>query len=113
MRRPVKASELGIENLKKALAPILELGIAVGESLEDGKWGIDDISNFFAPLSSLVPAVSSISDAKLEYKDLDEYEREDLEKWAIDKFNIPQKDIERRVEAAFVAVINLLVVAGL
>lgn len=102
------SQKFGIENIKN----VLKLGIGLGEgvalSLEDGKFTTGDITNFLPATLSIPAAVGSFGKLKDELKDLDETERTELVEWVKDEFDIPQDQVEEKIEKGLELAIGLL-----
>lgn len=96
----------GIENVKKCLAVFLEGGNIAGEivsrSGEEVKW----YEKFLVPFVKMgdeLMALFSV-DYKLvlpEFGEIDAEEKAELLAWAQEKFDIPQDNVEEKVEQAF------------
>jgi len=91
----------GIENIKKLIKGICAFGNAGGSILEDGKVSISDIG----ALKYLVGAKDLLDvDVKAlleEFKDLDEQEKVVILSEIEAEFDIPQDEVEAKVEDAF------------
>ncbi len=96
----------------KQLGDILDLGIslgnAFGESMEDGVLSYSDAFNFATPLMKIAPAIDGGLDGLQEAWDADEADRELLKAYFKEKFDLPQDDIEQRIEEALVFVFSLI-----
>lgn len=97
----------GIESLKKLLSLGLELGNAVGVSLEDGKLSFDDLSNFMGVLGKVGPAVEGFANVQKEIKDLTVEEIRELNRYVTDNFDIPQDELEGRIEQGMTLAVAL------
>jgi len=101
----------GIKETKQLLGFILSLSNAIGSSLEDGKFSAKDLLNFFDSMRMAADALEGIGDVGGELSDLDEKEQQELLNYAVNKFDIPQKTVERYVELGLkggLAIVSLI-----
>lgn len=90
--------KLGMTETKELVSFILSLGNGIGASLEDGKIGVSDVSNFFGAMTLAGPALSGVNAIPGELSDMDDAEKEDLLAFVNEKFDIPQDNIEASIE---------------
>jgi len=90
----------GIKETKEVLAFILSLGNALGVSMDDGKIDLGDVVNFFDVLKTAPAALTGLDSLVGEISDLDKKEKDELVSFARNKFQIPQKDVEKFLEGA-------------
>ena len=98
----------GIVETKEALDLILTLGNAIGMSLEDGKLGLADLTNFLGVIYLVGPAIGNYKLIAGEIMDLDDAEKVDLYAFVQNKFDIPQDELELKIEIGLKCVIHLL-----
>jgi len=100
--------KLSHEELKKAVLGSIGVGNVLGEVLSDGKVNLADLASAPA-LATAITSLSSV-DYKLAFeqlKDLDKAELDDIHAAVVEKFNIPQDELEGKIELALGAVIEL------
>jgi hypothetical protein len=95
------AGQFGIDNLIKVLDFAIELGNVTGKGLEDGKINLSDIP-LIVTLFDDFGSLSSVNwtDLPKEIKELDAEERTMIEANLIEKFDIPQDELEAKIEQA-------------
>lgn len=93
--------KLGTKETKELLGFILKVANAFGQSLEDGKVTIGDVSNFVDPILCIGDAFANASEIPSELCDLDDEERADLLAYAKETLLIPETCIEEIIESSF------------
>ncbi len=96
-----------ISATKEMIGFILNIGNALGSSLEDGKITVGDLPSFISPLLNAGSAFAHASEIPLEMFDLDDEERDELLAYAKDTFSIPQEEVEELVDCAFDIMVQL------
>jgi len=88
----------GNEKLIKLVGLIAHTGNAIGESLEDGKLSIFDLTNFFGLLGEL-SVLSEIDDIIIELGKLDESKIKEIVEHAKKEFDISNDALENKIES--------------
>ena len=96
-----------MKELKEVLDFALCLGNAFGESMKDGKLDYTDLINLWDPLTKAPDAVEGASKILSEIENLDAEKGKALVEYAKAKFDIPQDDVEAKVEAAMDLVLGI------
>ena len=91
---------------------VLELGNAIGASLEDGKIDWSDLMRFFGALKMAGPAIKGYENIPEEMKNLTPAMKEELKTYVSDKLDLPNDKIEFVVEAALKVAIDLISVVN-
>lgn len=105
VEQPVKLSH---EEIKKAILSGFGLLNVAGEVYEDKKVDLADLKSLPAlgiTLSELTKVDFKVVSAQ--FKDLDKAEIDDIHASVVEKFDIPQDEIEEKIELALGAVIEL------
>jgi len=97
----------GVEKIKKALGFIIELGDNVSKALKDGKYSFAEIFGTALVAKEVVPIIKESKELYAELKDLDLEEKHDIEKWAKNKFDIPNDKLEKKIEKGFNVLISI------
>ena len=98
----------GIKETKEALDLVFSIANGIGRSLEDGKFSYSDLVYFFAAMQAAPSAMDGADKIAAELKDLDRAEIEELRRFAIAKFDIPQDEVEARIEKGLNTAIGLI-----
>ena len=100
---------LGTDNIKKALKFIGTLTNSIVKSLQDdGKIKGMEYFQIAMTLPGLIPVFRNIEQIVDEYYDLDETEMDELKAYFASEFDIPNDQIEDKIEKAF----NILLALG-
>ena len=99
-----------MKETKEALKFIFSLANGVGKSLQDGKFSYGDLVYFFGALESISEAMSGAKSIPAELKRMTPQQRQELLTYAKQEFDIPQDDIEKRVEQGLTAALHVLTV---
>jgi hypothetical protein len=97
-----------IKETKECLNFALSLGSAIARSLEDGKFSFSDLVYFFSAMQTATDAIEGAQYIPGELADMSKEEKAELIRFATSKFNIEQKDVERRIELGFATALNLV-----
>ena len=100
---------LGIENIKEALLPCINLGEAISKAFEDD--GKITTWEGIMMLPKLIPLVKEASDVKeiiAEFKDLDEDELEELKLFVQVELDIADDVLEEKIEKGWNILVSLL-----
>lgn len=98
----------GIENIKKALTFAGNITRAFTKALsDDGKITGMEYFSIAMTLPGITPIIKNIADIKDEYLDLDELELEELKIYFSSEFDIPNDDVEVKIEKAFDLVLQI------
>lgn len=79
---------------------VFELLNGVGHSLDDGKIDVFDSGNFIAALGALPPALNDATLIPSELSDMSDAQKQELVDLAIERFDIPQDNVEMYIERA-------------
>ena len=96
----------GIEEVKKLFLAIIDLGNAAGSAFEDKKINLADIKDLMSMAHSFKEIAMDI-DFKVAMPELNDLDASELEQLAIlieDNFDIPQDQVEDKVEKIFMLV---------
>jgi len=91
---------LGIKETKELIKFITDLGEGFSLATEDSEWSIGDIYHFLPAAKSAFAGISGADDVVKELLDLDAAEREELQQYVIDEFDIDNEEAEAYVERA-------------
>lgn len=98
---------MNIENLKKLLRFTLSFTQQLSESLKDGlQW--KDVLSFLDEAMQVPGLVRSWEDVKSELLNLDLAERDALNRWIKETYDIPDDKLEAVTESALMAAISLV-----
>lgn len=101
------APPVGIENLKKAIKFGIDFGQQVGEAFKDGyQW--TDLFSFVDELSQTPALIKSGPQILLELKGLDKAERNELEIYVQENFDIPNDKTEGIIEDSLVIAFSIV-----
>jgi len=96
---------MGTESLKKVLAAVLHLANKIDAVTQDG---FQPLSDLVALLPNLVDGVVLIKEGKeawLEFQDLDDEERADVDAFIQAEFDIADEKLEEVIESALDAIV--------
>jgi len=100
---------LGTDNIKKALKFVGTLTNSIVKALEDdGKIKGMEYFQIAMSLPGLIPVFRNINEIVDEYYDLDEMEMNELKLYFASEFDIPNDQVEEKIEKAF----NILLALG-
>lgn len=97
---------MGIENLKKVVVFLALLGSAIDKSTQNGL-GVDDIGNLINPLLKAPDAFAALDQAKIEAKDIDAAELQEIQKTIADALELVDKDLEKVAEKALSTLVDI------
>ena len=103
-----------IEESKTLMILLAKLANVAGKVLEDGKVGLDDAVHLYE-IFKIIPSVQSVNFAGAfeELKSgIDSAEYQKLLSSLVIEFDIPQDEIEHKIEASFAAIGDFLAVIG-
>jgi len=89
-----------IQELKLILTFVINLTETMEKSLEDGKFGYNDLIRFLICVKAASPALEHLKDISPEIRDLDEFEVSELVQYAKDILNLQHQKVEQIVEIA-------------
>ena len=98
----------GIDSTKAVLGKGFKIAEAIAEALEDKKISFGESLELGAKLLGLVGMFKHIVNIPAEFKDFTKQEQDELIKFFIDEFDIPNDKAEEIVEKAFKGIIELL-----
>jgi hypothetical protein len=87
-----------MKNTYEALDFMCALANAIGDSLEDGKIGVADLVNLYAPMSKIQLALEDIAEIRTELQESSADDLKKIEAYVLERFDIPQDKIEVFVE---------------
>jgi len=101
--------KLGIDKVKVLLGAVIEFGNVTGEVMEDGKFTVGDIT----PIITLWDDIKAIvevdkKEMSAQFLDIDEVERAELGVFIKEKFDIPQDEIEQKIEQGLTIALKLV-----
>lgn len=91
----------GIQQTKEMVAFAMALLQAGIDAAKDGKVGVSDMVALFAALKEAPVALSGVDEIPAEMKDLTEQELHELVDFVKLKFDLPNDQIEAKIELAF------------
>ena len=97
-----------LRETKEMFALIVAFGNAIGKSLVDGKLDLGDLFNLLGVINKIRPAIDNASMIPSEIGEMSEAEAEDLKKFVIQNFSIPQEAAEAFIELALGMSIDLI-----
>lgn len=89
---------LGIENLKKMVKFSCDFTKQISTALADGKFQWNEIFGFFDEIMAIPGVVKSFPDIGKELKDLTKEEREELNEYIQEEFDLPNDQVEAVIE---------------
>lgn len=89
---------IGIENTKKAIKALCAVGNAVGHIMEDGKISIRDIGALKYLKDAKDVVKIDFKELLKEYKDWDDQEKQMIASEMEKEFDIPQDQVEAKIE---------------
>lgn len=90
----------GIENIKSTLKEVLHVAQPIIDALEDGKISLTELFSVAPRLMSIPKIVNSAKASLAELKDLDAEEIREIAIFFEKEFDIPQDDLEGKIEEA-------------
>jgi len=92
-------AKIGIEETKDVMGFLCAFGNATGKSLDNnGRIDMGDIGTMLIPLGKLPEAISGANEVAAELKDLDAAERAELVAYCKEHFDIPDDEMEGKIE---------------
>lgn len=86
------------QELVEVVTTVVGFGSGLGKAYEDGKIDITDVRFFFTPLLSIPKALDGIGRVDDALADLSPEQRKTLVNQIKEEFDIPQKDVEKKIE---------------
>lgn len=100
--------EYGIEKIKHSVATVLAVAKAVVKAKsDDGKISTWEWMGIGIKSLGFIKVVTGAKDILKEYKDLDESEKDELNNWFREEFDIENDDIESLIEEFFKTLLEL------
>lgn len=96
-----------VENIKKVLAFPLSLVKAIESAKVDGSINLADLPLFIDPVTKLPAAIEGAKLAKEEITNLDAAEKEALNQWVKDTFDLADDSLEAKIEKGLAVVFYL------
>ena len=106
------SKKYGIEKLKKVVRFGMNLHVGFIKAMKDGKITFTDIPHIIDPMKSLIPAIGAAPESLKEVLDLDEAEKKELFEWARTTYDIPNDDLEVKIESCFKVIIEIAYLVG-
>jgi hypothetical protein len=97
----------GIQETKDVISAGIAFGEGLGKALEDGAIGVGDIGHFIEVVVRLPEALEGINEVPVELKDLDEAELAELVTFIGEEFDIPQDEVEAKIEDTLIFMLEL------
>ena len=102
------SEKVGIVNTIVVMDALLSVGGTIAEGLQDdGKFGIADSIKLAKNIPETLSAIHAAKEMPTELRDLDDEERAQIVAHFADKFDLPNDDLEERLERAFRVAVNL------
>lgn len=99
---------LGIENLKNVAKFGIELGEKTASILEDGKVSALEALGYLPVLLAVPGIIEHKDDIIAEFKDLSKDERDELNEFIQDEFDIADDELELKIEKSLTAAVAIL-----
>lgn len=99
---------LGIENLKVVAKFGIDLGEKAASVLQDGKMTGAEVFELLPALMGIPGIISKKHEIAAEFKDLTSEERTQLNNYIAVEFDIPNDQLENKIEKGLAAVISIL-----
>jgi len=96
-----------MENLKDALATVINIAEKTDAALEDGKITISEGVTLAFSAIGLIKVVKNITPILDEYKALTDDQKAELSEWFAFEFDLQNDNVEAIVEMVFTALLNL------
>lgn len=97
----------GTTGLKEVVKGVLVFGNGLGKALEDGKITVGDTQHLIPVLLEIPSVLGSLDAAGEEITDLTPEEIAELAEFAKATFDIPQDDVEEKIEEALSLAISI------
>jgi hypothetical protein len=97
----------GVRSIIIVMDTILDIGTDIAAALDDKKLSISEGLSFSKHIPGAIAAIKAAPDLPGELKDLDAAEREEIIAHFAGKFDLPNDQIEDRVEKLFAVAVNL------
>lgn len=98
---------LGIDNLKKLLKAGLGFGKSAAKALEDKKVSFFEAVGLIPEVFGLVGIGKTWSEVQAEINDLDQAEKQEINQFVSDEFDVPNDKLEKFIESALMNIISL------
>ena len=102
----------GIGNLKKVVRFGMNLHVGFIKAMEDGKVTFTDIPHLIDPMKALIPAIGAAPKSLKEVLEIDEAEKKELFEWARTTYDIPNDELEAKIESCFKVIIEIAYLVG-
>ena len=96
-----------MENLKDALATVINIAEKVDESLEDGKISIGEGVGIAFSAIGLIKVIKDIKPLMTEYTELTDDQKTELAEWFKNEFDLRNDNVEEIVEMVFASLLSL------
>jgi hypothetical protein len=96
-----------MENLKDALATVINIAEKTDEALQDGKVSISEGVGIAFSAIGLIKVIKNIKSLFAEYKELTEDQRTELSEWFAENFDLVDDNLEVIIENIFAVLVQL------
>ena len=100
-------NETGIENLKKSVKDVIEIGMTVAKATADGKINFSEGVQIAWETKDLYGIVNKWGEIKEEFNDLSEEEMEELKEYVETELEIDNDKVEVVIEKSFALLIAI------
>lgn len=99
----------GIDGIVTVMDTILDVGMDIAKAMDDKKLSLPETIALSKHIPGAIGAVKAAPDLPAELLDLDNEEREQIIAHFAEKFDLPNDEVEKRVERLFRVAVNLSV----
>jgi hypothetical protein len=96
----------GTEHIIIVMDSVLAIGTDIHDAMADGKITLPEILGMSKDLPGAIAAIKAAPDLPGELSDLDDAERDQIIAHFADKFELPNHEVEKRVERLFRVAVN-------
>ena len=98
---------LGIDNIKRLLKVGLTFGKNAAKAFEDKKISFFEAIGLIPEVFAIIGVAKSWSEVQAELNELDDDEKEEINQFVSDEFDIPNEKVEVFIEHALMQIISL------
>lgn len=99
--------KVGIDHIITVMDGILAIGTDLATALEDGKLSMVETIGLSKNIPAAIAAIKAAPDLPAEIRDLDDEERAQIIAHFSEKFDLPNDELEQRVEKLFAISVNV------
>jgi len=99
--------QIPFKDTKEVVSVFIAFGKAYETSMVDGKIDGSDLKNLWPVVWLVKPALSDISQVKLEFINATEEDKNEFEAWVKTQIDLKDKSVEQLIEASFALVLDL------